>query len=117
MPQSSGQSGPGKAGGGRKPLSLRVDAGVREALETEAERAGMKLGPYCEGLLEQHLEGDSVVRIRQEMSELADALDRQSGRVDRLGVGLFEALRTILLNLTDISERDLEELQRRVTGR
>lgn len=105
------------------PIAVRVDPATRAALELEADRAGMKLGPYCRTLLERHLAGESLSQLR---NEIADVLKNQQEHEEQLlqvSVGVFDALRTLLLNLTDLDEdselgrKYLDELFRRVVGR
>lgn len=114
----SGQSTQsGKQGGDRKTVSFRVDPATRTALEAEAERAGMRLGPYCQNILERQVAGESLDQLGDNLAELVSEQARLNEKVDQLAVGVFETLRTLLLNLTDIEEKDIEELRRRVLGR
>jgi len=100
-----------------KAVTFRPYAQTQAALEAAAEDAGTSVSAFCREVIERYLAGDSSERMRDDLAELTERIDRHDEKIDQLNVAVFETLRTLLVNLTEISEYDLEELRRRVLGR
>ena len=99
-------------------MSARLSPEVHAALVEEAERRQIALSRLCALVLERHVTGDSLDRLRDDFIEFGDAQRTQTLQLDQLSLGLFEALRTLLLNLTDLQDDDpaMMELRSRVLG-
>lgn len=107
----------GRQGAEKKQVGVRVDWATYTELQAEADELGLTVAAYCRDLIHRQRTGQSLESLRADIAELVHEQEKQTERIDQLSVGVWETLRTLLLNLTKVGEDDLQELRRRVLGR
>jgi len=99
----------------KRPLNMRLDAGLMETFEAEARQLGRTNSEHGRAIIADHLEGRSIERVRLEMAELSEEVGRLREQLGQHTAAVHFVARLFLAQ-HDLSPEQWTELDEQFGG-